>query len=276
MKAWIVSDIHSSPMDLFLARRLVVPKADICVCAGDIANNIERSIDFLFAEIAPRMPVVATLGNHDYYGSSIDRALEYARKWTVGTNVRILENEEFRMDDLRVIGATLWTDFEITAHGAGHVPVDVRREFAVSLCRQYLLDFREIHRSDERDEGDHGFITAEEMIFRHKESRAHIDEALAEPFDGTTMVLTHHAPTARSLDSRFAGHVTNAAFASELSPMIQTRKPTFWVHGHIHCFQDYEESGTRVLCNPRGYHNDPSTGGFRPGLVIETSAMKGQ
>lgn len=90
------------------------------------------------------------------------------------------------------------------------------------------------------------------------------------------MVLTHHAPTARSLDPRFDGHVTNAAFASDLSTMIQARKPMFWVHGHIHCFQDYVEGETRVLCNPRGYHNDRSTGGFRSGLVIETSAVKGQ
>lgn len=168
MKACIVSDIHSSPMDLFLARRFEVPKADICVCAGDIANNIERSIDFMFAEIAPHMPVVATLGNHDCYGSSIDRALECARKWTAGTNVHILENDEFRMNDLRVIGATLWTDFEITAHDAGHVSVDDRRDFAVSVCHRYLLDFREIYRSDEREDGEGGFITAAEMVSRNR------------------------------------------------------------------------------------------------------------
>ncbi|MEX2696862.1 metallophosphoesterase [Rhizobium mongolense] len=272
MRAWIVSDIHSSTMDLFLARRLEIPKADICISAGDIANNIERSIDFLCSEIASHMPVVATLGNHDYYGSSIAHALEYARKWTAGTNVHVVENDEFRMDDLRVIGATLWTDFEIMAHDAGHVPVDVRRDFAISVCRQYLLDFREIYRSDERADGESGFITAAEMIARHKESRSYIDATLAEPFDGTTMVLTHHAPTARSLDSRFGGHVTNAAFASDLSAVIQARKPRFWIHGHVHCFQDYIEGGTRVLCNPRGYRNEPPGGGFRPGFVIETSS----
>lgn len=275
MKAWIVSDVHSSPMDLFLDRRLGVPKADICICAGDISNHIERSLDFLFAEIAPHMPVVATLGNHDYYGSSIDRALEYAQKWTAGTNVHILENDEFRKDGLRVVGATLWTDFEIAAHDAGHAPVDMRRDFAVSVCRRSLRDFHEIYRSDERENGEGGLITAAEMIERHKGSRQYIDARLAEPFEGTTVVLTHHAPTAKSLNPRYSGHITNAAFASDLSAMIQARKPTFWIHGHVHCFRDYFERDTRVLCNPRGYLMESGSIGFRPGFVVETTVEEG-
>ncbi len=275
MKAWIVSDIHSSAMDLFLDRRLGVPKADICICAGDIANSIERSIDFLFAEVAPHMPVVAALGNHDYHGSSIDRALEYARRSTAGTNVHILENEEFRREDLRVVGATLWTDFEIAVHSAAHVPVGVRPDIAVRFCRQHLPDFKEIYRSDERADGEDGFLTPAEMIARHEQSRAYIDATLTEPFDGTTVVLTHHAPSARSLNPRFGGHITNAAFASDLSALIQARKPKFWVHGHVHCFQDYFEGETRVLCNPRGHLKEPCSIGFRPGFVVETTVEEG-
>lgn len=275
MRVWVISDMHASHSDLFLARSLDVPAADLCVCAGDISGNIERSIDFLFAEIAPHMPVVTTLGNHDFYGTSIDRALEYARKWTAGTNVHVLENEEFRKGDLRVIGATLWTDFEIAAHDAGYLPVDTRRDLAINECRRYLLDFREIYRSDARKDGEGGFITAREMMSRHHESRAYIEGELAKPFDGATMVLTHHAPTPRSLDPSFDGHISNAAFASDLSALIEAGKPSFWVHGHIHRFHDYIEGETRVLCNPRGYQHERSGGGFRPGFVIETTPLEG-
>ncbi len=274
MRAWIISDIHSSPMDLFIGRRLDVPDADICICAGDIANNVERSIDFLFAEIAPHMPVVATLGNHDYYGSSIEMAILYARKWTAGTNLHILENQVFEKGDLRVVGATLWTDFAIKAHDAGDLAIEERRTFAAEVCRQHMMDFRAIHRSDLRGPGERGLITPSEMYARHKVSRAFISKELAKPFNGTTMVLTHHAPSAQSLDPRFAGHVTNAGFASDLSTVFKKGKPDFWVHGHVHCFNDYLQDGTRVLCNPRGYHNERYDSGFRPGFVIDTTSQE--
>jgi predicted phosphohydrolase len=275
MKVWIISDIHSSPLDLFHQRQLIVPKADICICAGDIAGNIERAIDFLHAEIAPHMPVVATLGNHDFYGSSIDRALGYARKWTAGTNVHILENDTFHRGDLRIVGATLWTDFEIDVHDFGHLAVQARRDLAIRECMRYLLDFRQIFRSDTRVGDKSGLITPEEMVSRHQESREYIERELAKPFNGTTMVLTHHAVSPKSMDPRFAGHISNAAFASDLSGIIHAGRPHFWVHGHIHRFTDYLEGDTRVLCNPRGYVGELGSSGFRPGYVVETSVKEG-
>ncbi len=274
MKAWIISDIHSSRLDLLHRRPLIVPRADICICAGDIADSIERAIDFLHNEIAPHMPVVVTLGNHDYYGTSIDRALEYARKWTAGTNVHVLENETFQSDDLRIIGATLWTDFELEDHDYGHLPIDERRQLAVQECRKYLLDFRLIYRFTSLLEAHSSLLTPGEMIARHWESRGFIDDELGKPFSGTTMVLTHHAISARSLDPRFAGHISNAAFASSLTETIQRRRPHFWIHGHIHRFADYIEGDTRVLCNPRGYLQESNSSGFRPGFVIETSVTE--
>jgi predicted phosphohydrolase len=275
MKAWIISDFHSSPLDLLHRRQLILPKADICICAGDIAENIERAVDFLHAEIVPHMPVVAVLGNHDYYGSSIDRALEYARKWTARTNVHILENATYERGDLRIVGATLWTDFEIEAHDFGDLPVQARRDLAMRECMRYLLDFRLIHRSDARVGDESGLITPEEMISRHKESRAYIEQELAKPFDGTTMVLTHHAISHQSLDPRFTGHISNAAFASDLSNVIRARRPHFWVHGHIHRFADYVEGDTRVLCNPRGYVGEFGNSGFRLGFVVDTKVEEG-
>lgn len=271
MRAWIISDIHFSLMDFLQGRRLDVPDADICICAGDIANNIIRSVDLLLNEIAPHMPVVVTLGNYDYYGSSIDLALQYARQRTLATNVHILENQIFEKDDLRILGATLWTDFAIKAHDAGDLPLEERRTFAATICRQHITDFHTIYRSDLRGPGQGGFITPSETYARHKASVAFIRRELAKPFDGTTMVLTHHAPSIRSLDPRFKGHVTNAGFASDLSAVLNKGRPDFWVHGHIHRFTDYIQGGTRVLNNPQGYLAERNDSGFRPGFVIETS-----
>ena len=39
-----------------------------------------------------------------------------------------------------------------------------------------------------------------------------------------------------------------------------------WIHGHTHTVFDYVVSGTRIVCNPRGYPKEPT--GFRPDFVV--------
>ncbi|MBB4349437.1 metallophosphoesterase [Aliirhizobium cellulosilyticum] len=277
MKAWVISDLHASRLDLLHPRPLIIPEADICIYPGDVTDDIKRSIDYLKSEIAPHMPVVATLGNHDYYGSSIDGTLEYARNATIGTNVHVLENGVFQKDGVRVIGATLWTDFEIDAHSEGHLPLSARRDLAIRECTRRMMDFYQIVLPQRREDGGLHLISADDLLERHLASRAYIQSQLEVPFDGTTVVLTHHAPSPRSLSPQFIGHITNAAFASDLRELIHTWRPQFWIHGHIHHFSDYLEGDTRVLCNPRGYHREVDVVGFRPGLVIDLSsqAIKG-
>jgi predicted phosphohydrolase len=216
------------------------------------------------------MPVVMTLGNRDYYGSSIDQALDCVRRETAGSNVHVLENDEFRKDDLRILGATLWTEYSIRAHALGRLPINERREVAMEACQRLMVDFRTVRASEKRGGG--GLVTPDELYSRHKESRRYIENKLNEPFQGSTMVLTHHAPSPRSLDSRLRGQMSNAAFASDLSAVIKKGGPTFWVHGHVHRFCDYVEARTRVICNPLGYQRERGGWtGFRPGFVIETT-----
>ncbi|MQY49531.1 hypothetical protein GAO09_26200 [Rhizobiales bacterium RZME27] len=166
--------------------------------------------------------------------------------------------------------ATLWTDFEIPWGGNDdEFTVDERRAFAINFCRRYMLDFREIFRSDAFPEGMPGLVTSRELIARHAESRAFIKAELDKPWQGKTVVVSHHAPTPRSLIERFRGHPSNAAFASDLSEVFHRGKPDVWVHGHIHQFFDYVEGGTRIVCNAVGYRHERGTNGYRPGFVID-------
>lgn len=271
MRAWIISDIHTFPMDWYRSR-LAVPDADVCICAGDIADSIYSSIDYLRVELAHRMPVVAVLGNHDFYGVSIDRALEIARKELRGTDVHLLENEAIVLNGVRFLGATLWTDYEV-AHGSldgePELPLEARRDLAFHVCIREITDFRQIFRSDERRPGETGYVTVQELIARHAESRAFIEHELEKPFSGKTVVVTHHAPTPLSIHPSYIGSPTNAAFVSDLTEVIRIGKPWYWIHGHVHHYFDYFEGETRVLCNPRGYRHERDFNGFRPGFVIE-------
>ena len=98
-------------------------------------------------------------------------------------------------------------------------------------------------------------FTTFESARRHEAERTFIENELANAADtGTTaVVITHHAPTPRSVAPRFHGDPCNAAFASDLEAVISQYQPALWIHGHMHDPVDITIGRTRVLCNPAGY-----------------------
>jgi len=100
-------------------------------------------------------------------------------------------------------------------------------------------------------------------------SDLHLDEELRKPFDGPTVVITHHAPSPRSIAGKFRGNPLNPAFASNLEPIIVAHQPVLWIHGHMHDSFDYRISKTRVVCNPRGYFPNELNPAFDPNFVIQ-------
>jgi Icc-related predicted phosphoesterase len=99
----------------------------------------------------------------------------------------------------------------------------------------------------------------------HQDSRRFIETALkSDPI--STVVVTHHLPHARSVPARFKGDLLNAAYASDLSQVIEEHQPALWVHGHTHDSSDYHVSATRIVCNPRGYEDENPR--FDAGLVV--------
>ncbi len=265
MRAWIVSDIHLSRLPgMTLSPPFPVPDADICIVAGDTASEVSTAIDYFLTDVEPIMPVVMTLGNHEYVGLTIDKAIERAKRRAAGSNIHILENESLVLDGVRFVGATLWTDFEVDTGDDAELPVEYRLEIAKREIPRCIGDYTDIKSSV--TEGMP--LTPDETISRHKVSRAFIEQELASPFNGRTVVLTHHAPLPRSLDNRFAGNVSNAAYASDLAALIADGKPDYWIHGHVHQHFDYHEGRTRIISNPRGFSSDRPSAGFDPAMVI--------
>ena len=76
-------------------------------------------------------------------------------------------------------------------------------------------------------------------------------EALSEVFEGPTVVITHFAPSLRSADPRYGLTPGTAGFCNALDHLLP--KADVWLHGHLHCAQDYVHHSCRVLANPFGY-----------------------
>jgi hypothetical protein len=163
------------------------------------------------------------------------------------------------------IGSTLWTDF--TSVGHGHV----KAKMAEAAGRNGLADYKRIKRWSTADPTKHKRFRPEDSMAAHRTSRAFIEGELAKGPSAPTVVVTHHAPLADSLDRRYGGTL-DFCFASNLRTTFQhDQAPDVWMHGHIHQARDYHCGRTRVVANPRGYkfELDEVANGFLPDLVIE-------
>ena len=161
-----------------------------------------------------------------------------------------------RIEGVRFIGATLWTDLllegkadEIGAH------MRVSRE---------ISDFRGAIQHQGRN------IPTGESVARHRADRAFIECELAEAdrAGDRAVVITHHAPSPRSIRPWFEGDPFNPAFASNLDRMIEHFQPELWIHGHMHDPVDERLGWTRLVANPAGYRYEAKEG-FNPALCID-------
>jgi Icc-related predicted phosphoesterase len=251
MKIWLLSDLHLEFADL--RQPLSIPVADVCVVAGDLCRAPANGVHWLAKHVAHAMPCVYVAGNHEFYKNSIKEGLEDGRSAAAQfPDVHFLEDGLVTIGGVRFVGATLWTDYRIEGHP----------EVAMFHARERMNDYRQIARQYHPWQR----FVPEAAYRMHQQSRLFIDAALkADPVK--TVVVTHHLPHARSIPDKFKGDLLNAAYASDLSDVIEAGQPALWLHGHTHESCDYMIGETRIVCNPRGYEDE--NGNFDPALIVQ-------
>ncbi len=234
MKIHILSDLHLG----FAALELPRNDADVLVLAGDIGSPREA----LAWAAAQHKPVLYVPGNHEFYGSDLQTTLADLRRLSAGTDVAILHGTELQLAGVRFLGTTLWTDFCLY----GGPPAQVA---AMACARQRMRDFQRIRVCADSQR----VFSPDDAAGLHHQESAWLAQAIARPFDGPTVVITHHAPSRRSIHPRFDGDWLNASFASDAEDLPGAGRVDLWIHGHTHDSFDYRLGPTRVICNPRGY-----------------------
>lgn len=234
----------------------MVPDADIAVVAGDIDAPIVKAVAYLQRTVARHMPVVYVAGNHEHYSYTVEEEFDRAREHLAIRRddcnpVYLLEDETVTIEGTRFVGATLWTDYELYVGDREGKARDIEIATAMDAARRMINDHRRITTAPEGERLT-GFAPRHARC-RHQQSRAYIEATLAQPFDGPTVVVTHHAPHPDSVEPRFRRSAVTSAFASDLSDVIDRYGPDLWVHGHVHSSHDYTLGRTRVVANPAGY-----------------------
>jgi len=259
-RLWVWSDIHAewpeNPWDP--AAHAPAEGFDVVVVAGDVHTPLTRSLDWL----AERLPGVATAyvpGNHDfYYDRGEDRytiydQIERGRDRAAALGVHLLLDETVTVGGLRVVGATLWSDFRLGPYGLTQAMQIAQGRFGMNDYRRIRTGPRSRNRIEPR-----------EILAMHRASRAFIEGELACHHDGPTVVVSHHAPHPASLPDPHADLAW--CYASDLTDLILDRGPDLWIHGHVHRASAYHVGRTRIVCNPRGHHDERSE--FVPDLMI--------
>jgi predicted phosphodiesterase len=247
MKIQVLSDLHIEFMPFKIHRN----DADVIVLAGDIHNGI-KGVEWALENIK-QCPVIYVLGNHEYYGKAYPKLLNSIKAITKNTNVHTLENDLLLIDNVLFIGCTLWTDFELFG--------DFYK--ASSAALQSMNDFKKIRVSPRYSK-----IKPIDIATIHKNSLKFIQENIKVNTNRKIVVVTHHAPSMKSIPFKYKDDSLSPVFASNLDNWIEKSNIDVWIHGHVHDELSYQIGSCNVFCNPRGYPDEINPL-FNPEMIIE-------
>lgn len=271
MKIQLLSDLHLEVHPHFVPQP--ASGADVLVLAGDIGSYQTGSqlvdADFGLARFSPLhgwpAPVLFMPGNHEYDRCDFDATHTRLRETCERLGMIWLEREVVVLQGVRFVGTTLWTDFDALGPPADDPHATIgqllkARELAFRAANFYL-----------RKTGSTRYgvpMLAQELRVQALVCQDWLRQALMAPYHGTTVVVTHFAPSLRSADPRYGLKPGTAGFCNALDELLP--RADFWLHGHLHAPSDYVHHGCRVVANPLGYARKKEQVGFKPDLLIDT------
>ena len=282
----LLSDLHLEVHPHFAPTP--APQADLLVLAGDIgsyqAGTKITDGDFGLARFSPKngwpTPVIFVPGNHEYDTLDFDATDTRLREICQRLGIVWLEREVLTFTELlgprlvngtatpsvRFVGTTLWSDFDAlapTEAQAAHLQNPLAdqlkaRSKAFSAANFYLKKTLTTR---------HGApFLAEQVREQALVCQAWLREALNQPYNGSTVVITHFAPSLKSGDPRYGLTPGTAGFCNTLDDLLPMAD--LWLHGHLHSPSDYVAGSCRVVANPLGYVRKNEQARFQPTCVV--------
>ena len=276
MRIQLLSDLHLENYPDFVPR--AAPGVDVLILAGDVGSYQAGSLldgdDFGLRRFSPRRSgsawprVFYIPGNHEFDALDYDATYLRLRTTCDVLGIEWLERETITLGSVRFIGTTLWSDFAAVAAAKPTIVEQTKAfEKAFRAANFYLSKNTTLKNGTP--------MLAEDIRSLARECQRWLRDALAVPFDGTTVTVTHFAPTLRSADPRYGITPGTAGFCNALDDLLPLSQ--IWMHGHLHCAHDFIASGIkngqpyacRVVANPRGYPEKGEDKAFQETFVVE-------
>lgn len=247
----------------------------VLILAGDIGlADKPYTYKYFLEEASERFrDVIYIMGNHEFYQTSILRGVDKIKENLAlhadMPNVHVLDNQVMVIDNVAFVCSTLWTNFNgldsLSMYNSG----------------RWMSDFKHI-RTGPKDAPYMKKFTPSDAATIHHKSRTFLFDAIKreKSLGRKVVAVTHHAPSTLSIANEYKSGkwaMLNGAYASNLEEDIFETEPELMIHGHMHSSFDYElvdelagkTTGTRVICNPRGYEGEALNPTFDPTFTVE-------
>jgi UDP-2,3-diacylglucosamine pyrophosphatase LpxH len=273
-----VSDLHLEfYKDQTEAWPYVLPEADpdaLLLLNGDVQLwcyggkfKVNSPVFRLLKHLSERFrAVVYVPGNHEYYrglvGHYYDNKFRHYLSELKLDNVFLLNNDQVLLNggQARLLGSTLWTSMD---EGNPLFELEVSR--SANSGRSPLNDFNYVRFTD--DKTSFPKLNVRSVRKLHARSVLYLKAQLHTPFEGETLVATHHLPSLSLVQDEFLGHRLTPSYAEPLDELVAYAD--LWLFGHSHVVTDrvLAHVDTRVVSNAAGYRGQ-LTKGFDPNKVF--------
>lgn len=230
----LISDVH---LEYNVDLDFGLPEADVLVCAGDLGSPFTKMyVHFLTEMVNNYEYVIVIPGNHEYYQHS--EALNY--------NYPLLMKEvEQKIQEIcNSIGAIFLQKSTVEIRGIVFHGCTLWSDPSSSGGEDWWPE-----RYDAKHIND--FKTVNSYLSIHKEHKSWLKSQLQKKTKKKVVVVTHHLPSYRLIETRFKGSSKNGYYTSNSDKLVKLAD--LWLAGHTHCFIDKKVEGVRCICNPIGY-----------------------
>ena len=234
---------------------------DGLIIAGDLSNKPKVRWPHMIRHLAQYVPVERIQvfpGNHDFYDFILDGE-DRLTDICAAEGANFAQKSVIVIGDTRVFCCTLWTDFALHGEPGRAMMVAQRDMNDYRYIRSAAAGFKRIRPSD--------------TAFLHADHRTWLEGQLSAPFHGRTVVVTHHCPHPDLIGERRGD--LDAAYGSNLLPMIEKFQPDLWLFGHTHWRVEAMVGRTPVRNVSLAYPGQVSAGAedgiLLRGLVTEVS-----
>lgn len=265
MKIRIISDLH---LDINKGLPFQLKDKEIfTIICGDISGYVNMTTEWLSQNVKRGIFVA---GNHILYNES-EHSLQYLlrqyeQKYPLDAQLSFLNDNYKVVDNIVFVGGTLWTDYCLFNND--------QKDLYMWYAIRGLNDFHYGKYNSDADVENENIkrlrkLRPEDCAEMFNRTITAIDEVCRRFPEKEIVVVTHHAPSLKSIAPQYKDDPLTACFASNLEEFILDRPNIkLWCHGHIHTACDYTIGECRVICNPRGYAIYNESLNFNPKLII--------
>jgi len=236
----------------------IVEGLEAIVLAGDVSNKPKVRWKYAFQRLRDRfgdIPIHVFPGNHDFYDWRLDdedRLADFAAEF----DVSYAQMQSIILGETRLLCATLWTDYDVADAWA----------YADRNQKNHSNDFRYIRVA----RGGYRPMRIDDVRMAHRRHLQWLEAELEKPWDGRTVMVTHHVPhptllapvsgdlnDPRRLPTDIEMH---AKYASDLSHLFEgSAAPDMAIYGHSHSAFDGSIGRTQFRCVSLGYPSEIKT-----------------